>query len=106
GDERDRGHEGDDDHVMMAEMADLMGEDRSDLILVQLLEERLRHDEFRGGDRATEDERVRRGILAHPDPRHRYARLARELLDRLMEPGIRLRRDGLPAADRPPDDVG
>ena len=48
GDEGDRGHEGHDDHVAVAEMADLMGEDRSDLILVQLLEERLRHDEFRG----------------------------------------------------------
>ena len=38
--------------------------------------------------------------------RHRYASLARELLDRLMEPRVGFRRDGLAAADRPPDDEG
>src|SRR6266498_1238857 len=90
----------------MAEVADLVGEDRADLVLVQTLEEALRHDELRGPDRPAEDERVRGGIGALPDDRRPYAGLTGELRDRLIEPRVRLRGDCPAVADRPADDRG
>jgi len=64
----------------MAEVPNLVREDRADLVLVQALQEAGRDHEFRGRDRPAEDERIRRGVFALPDLRRGDPRLAREFV--------------------------
>src|SRR3989304_7733447 len=106
GEEGHRRHERHDDHVAVAEVADLVRKDRPDFILVQLFEEAPRDYEFGRGHGSTEDEGVGRGISALPDLRPRNPPLTRRVAPRLVHPGVRLRRDGLPVPDRPPHDRG
>src|SRR5206468_5859611 len=88
-----------DDHIAVPQVPDLVREDRADLVLVQSLQEALRDDELRRGNRAAEDEGVRRIIPAHPDLGRRHARLAGGFLDGPIYPRICLGRDWTPATN-------
>src|SRR5213078_5002377 len=90
----------------MAEVPNLVSEDLADLVLVQALQEAGRDHEFRGRDRPAEDERVRGGVFALPDLRRGDPRLAREFVDGVEEPRIRIRGDWPAAANRPAHDRG
>src|SRR5205823_14652204 len=45
--ERNGGRQGHDDDIAVPKVTDLVGEDRTDLVLIEGLQESVRHDEFR-----------------------------------------------------------